>query len=443
VEHGYSTSIIESRPLLVSRFEVVDLLGEGSAGAVYRVKDRERGDKEVALKILNNQEAFDENTLQRFFEELRICQTLNHPNLVKAYELIESEEVIAFTMEYVDGSDLRIFIGTGRVPFDMLDSIFEQLLSALELLHTNGIIHRDIKLENILIDKKGVVKLTDLGLVKNKWRDALTRTGVRLGTLPYMPPEYVKRGQYDARSDIYTTGIMLYELLSGKRRLIDRPGNEALQYLIRTKFRVPRIRKTGVPQKYHYIVQKAMNPSPRKRFQSASDMREAFIRPKLRNLRKVPAGNPTIEPKIPRSMFEMSKEALTSMQLIVKKRIGLEFKVLIALIASIIATVGIFYWLLNRSPLHDLNSGSYHGMVNGISAVGSLDQFQAFVGSNPGFTLNTSPCRILSSSREGTRLSCQGNEYALIIRQYTGDQFSGVLNDVKTGREHPFFLERK
>jgi len=271
------STIIDAQPLLMERFKVLDVLGEGAAGAVYRVSDRDNGYKECALKVLINKSAFDENTLERFKEEVRICQKIRHANIVRAYELIELSDAVAFTMEYVQGSDISKFVGHRRPRLEAIDSIIEQVLAALDELHSHGILHRDIKLENILLRKDGVVKLIDLGLMKNLENQGLTRTGVLLGTAQYMAPEYIKGSQYDARSDIYAVGIVIYELVTGQRRLADKPGNEVIDYLLKTKFKIPQASLSGVPKKYLHIIERAMHPNPKKRFQTAMEMREAVV----------------------------------------------------------------------------------------------------------------------------------------------------------------------
>ncbi len=272
-----TTEILERKPALADRFEVIQNLGSGAAGSVYLVKDRKLGGQKVALKVLTNTSAFDEHTLTRFREEIRALFEVRHPNIIQAYELIESDDVIAFTMEYVPGCDLGTLFQERSIELQEIDHIFKQLLSALAELHKIGIVHRDLKLENILIRNDGLVKLSDLGLMKRMDGAALTKTGILLGTAQYLPPEYIKgSSDYDQRGDIYAVGVMLFELLTGKRRLADKPGMQAIEELIRTKFEVPKMALGGLPRKYVQIVYKAMEPIVSKRFQSVTEMQEAF-----------------------------------------------------------------------------------------------------------------------------------------------------------------------
>ncbi|MCB0353845.1 MAG: serine/threonine protein kinase, partial [Bdellovibrionales bacterium] len=234
-----------------------------------------------ALKVLVNDAAFDEHTLKRFQDEMRVCQEIRHPNLVEAYDLIDLGDTVAFSMEYVKGADLGSFFRQGKsLDHDELDWIFQQLLSALQELHDHGIVHRDLKLENVLIREDGVLKLSDLGLMKDLNSKGLTRAGVLLGTAQYMPPEYVKHSKYDQRGDIYATGVMLLELLVGKRRLADKPGMEAIEHLIKTKFEIPALLLEGLPRKYRHIIALATEVDPATRYQTAEAMRGDFQRGK-------------------------------------------------------------------------------------------------------------------------------------------------------------------
>lgn len=262
---------------LSERFEVLSVLGDGAAGFVYRVRDRVRGGQEVALKVLANDLAFDEATLDRFIQELKVCQALRHPNLVEAYDLIEIGDTVAYTMEFVDGGSLQGLFAQQKIGHEAIDRIFEQVLDAVQLLHENGVIHRDIKLENVLVRTDGTVKITDLGLMKQMGNKAMTRPGILLGTPQYMPPEYVKQSVYDQRGDIYTLGLMLYELLTGKRWLSHLRGQEVINHLIKTKFEVCRQSLAGVPPKYCKILALALELDPKKRYQSAREMKADFL----------------------------------------------------------------------------------------------------------------------------------------------------------------------
>ncbi|NLF25128.1 MAG: serine/threonine protein kinase [Deltaproteobacteria bacterium] len=270
-------TVIDQQPLLLKRFTVLSIIGQGAAGAVYRVLDhKSRKGRECALKVLTEPEAFDENTITRFEEELRVCRNVRHPNVIEAYELIKLENALAFTMEYVDGVDLGKILEKFKDNFELIDRVMVQLLAGLHELHLHGIVHRDVKLENVLLRKDGVVKLADLGLMKDLFGKGLTDTGVLLGTAQYLSPEYVTTGKCDARGDVYSAGVLLWELTTGQRRLGKMTGQEVITHLTRSKFKFSDEDLELVPERYRVVVAKAVELKPGRRFQNALEMQEAF-----------------------------------------------------------------------------------------------------------------------------------------------------------------------
>lgn len=268
------------------RFDIVKILGKGTAGTVYHVIDRARNNKECALKVLSDKFALDEATLQRFHDELKICSRLNHANIVQAFELVEFTDRVGYTMELIRGCDLGALLHGGKLSFSEIDSLMYQLLDAISALHEIKIMHRDIKLENIILREDGVLKLSDLGLIKKMEAKRVTQPGVLLGTPQYMPPEYIKSAWFDERSDIYACGMVLYELLSGKRRLGDKQGISAIQYLISINFTVPRLKLPADYSRYNEILDIALALSPSSRFQSAREMQGVF-KPGMPDTRKI------------------------------------------------------------------------------------------------------------------------------------------------------------
>ncbi len=258
----------------MQRFEVICVLGEGAAGAVYRVRDNQRPGQDIALKILINDAAFDEHTAKRFKKEWEVSANLRHPNITAAYDWIECDDAIAYTMEFVEGKDLGGLIHSKKFSFAEMENIFDQVLSALSYLHIHGVLHRDIKLENVLLATDGKIKLTDLGLMKLQRQKKLTETGILLGTAQYMPPEYIKDGRFDERGDIYAVGVLMYELISGNRWLAHLNGNQAIQHLIKNKFTFPEFRVAHVPERFNIVLKKALAADPKERFHSAHEMRD-------------------------------------------------------------------------------------------------------------------------------------------------------------------------
>ncbi len=264
---------------LTERFEILEFLGDGAAGYVYKVKDRQRDNKVMALKVLADEHAFDEATLDRFLQEIKLCQSIRHPNLVEAYDLIEQGDCVAYTMELVDGGSLQAMFSQRKIGIEAVEKIMDQVLMAVAELHRHGVVHRDIKMENVLLRTDGTVKLTDLGLMKQLGAQGLTQPGLLLGTPQYMPPEYVRRSVYDERGDIYTLGLLLYELVSGKRWLSHLRGQEVINYLVKTRFEINRATLAGVSPKHIEILGRALDHDPTRRYQTAGEMRTALSNP--------------------------------------------------------------------------------------------------------------------------------------------------------------------
>lgn len=439
LQESTSTRILKSKPALADRFEVIEVVGEGASGAVYRVIDRMQGGKEVALKILLNNAAFDENTLSRFVAELRILEKIQHPNIVEAYDLIELGDTIAFTMEYVPGSDLGDLFRSRRIKHEEIDPIFRQILSALHELHQHGIVHRDIKLENVLVTSDGHVKLGDLGLMKCGELDGMTKTGVLLGTAQYMPPEYVRGSVYDHRGDLYAVGLMLYELLTCKRRLSDKSGNEALEYLIKTRFQIPRITLTGLPRKYLEIIDRALDPEPANRYQSALEMREAFD-----SFQSV-HGDGGVFGKDERETPDMKRfcEISAMSEALVHsgaRRRPRYFGGAVMVLILTCATLGVPYvGGLFAAPV-TLESGVYDGTIN---INGSLKKINLNVsGQGVGFTSSLEGCSGGPVDLQSGKILCERSGLQLLIEEQDRSSIRGAVVDLDRREHYKFAVER-
>src|SRR5271169_5584026 len=202
------------------QLEIIELLGSGGMGAVYKARQREI-DRLVALKILPSESASDPGFAERFTREARALAKLSHPNIVALHEFGHVDGLHYFMMEFVDGLNLRQLEQAGRLSAREALQIIPQICEALQFAHDEGIVHRDIKPDNILIDKKGRVKIADFGIAKLLGRApeelSLTGTGQVMGTLGYMAPEQLQEAHaVDHRADIYSLGVVFYEMLTGK-----------------------------------------------------------------------------------------------------------------------------------------------------------------------------------------------------------------------------------
>jgi predicted Ser/Thr protein kinase len=201
--------------LLASRYRIIALLGKGGMGEVYRADDLTLG-QPVALKFLPDEAARDQALLERFKNEVRIARRVSHPNVCRVYDVGDVEGHTFFTMEYVDGEDLASLLRRiGRLPEDKALDIARQLCAGLAAAHTKGVLHRDLKPANIMLDGRGQVVITDFGLAGVA--DQIQGNEVRSGTPAYMAPEQLAGKEVSTRSDIYSLGLVLYEVFTGKR----------------------------------------------------------------------------------------------------------------------------------------------------------------------------------------------------------------------------------
>lgn len=441
-------TVIEKWPVLAGRFEVLETLGEGAAGSVFLVLDLHRGRKQVALKMLTNQKAFDEHTFQRFIDEFTVCQKLNHPNIVQAYDVIRLDDGIAFTMEYVRGRDLAKVIKQDQLSYTQIDRIFCELLEAVAELHCNSIVHRDLKLENILLTDQGGIKLVDLGLIKRfDVEKQLTRSGILLGTAQYMPPEYIQAGTYDYRSDIYAIGLILYEMLSGERKLSKLKGMEAIEHLMKTNFAIPKLSlRNGepIPEKYLVILDQALEPRPSRRFQSAKEMQSSFVK----NAQVHKSSKATASEEVQRISETLSiKRPKTNRDALVfwpKRTVA-------AALAGILTmgclAVGIPY-LWFRTPWDEISPGSYSGeMLSGAKLKGGVDKdnLNIEVSKNGVFVLLSIPgCKSgFLNARSGMVGCTNGGKAKLELQNHNDKQIVGMVTDEVKGESYPFMVRRK
>ena len=201
--------------VLGGRYELLKLLGEGGMGAVYKAVDREL-DRVLALKVIRPQFANEPALLQRFKQELVLARQITHRNVIRIFDLGVADGVRFITMEYVEGRELsEILKERGKLhPSDAV-SYVQQICEGLHVAHVEGVVHRDLKPANVMIDAQGRALIMDFGIARAMGASTMTRTGALMGTPVYMSPEQAKGTAVDARSDLYTLGVIFYELLTG------------------------------------------------------------------------------------------------------------------------------------------------------------------------------------------------------------------------------------
>jgi tetratricopeptide (TPR) repeat protein len=219
------------------RYRIRRLLGVGGMGAVYRARDEEL-ERDVALKLIRADIADNPAALERFKREIHLSSRVTHRNVLRVYDLGESEGVRFLTMQFVEGEDLATLLRReGRLPIERLTRIFRQILEGLQAAHEQGVVHRDLKPQNVMVDAADNVYVTDFGLAKSVDQSGMTQTGAIVGTPAYMSPEQVKGATVDHRSDIYSAGVLLYEMATGTLPFV---GASAYEVMAQRLQRAPR-----------------------------------------------------------------------------------------------------------------------------------------------------------------------------------------------------------
>jgi tetratricopeptide (TPR) repeat protein/predicted Ser/Thr protein kinase len=269
---GGGASLLETGSVLGGRYEVLELLGEGGMGAVYKAADREV-DRIVALKVIRPAMASHPEILARFKQELVLSSKVTHRNVIRIYDLGEAQGVKFITMEYVEGENLRELLKRrGKLEVAEAVDIMKQVASGLAAAHREGIIHRDLKPANIMRDTSGRVVVMDFGLARTFQGDGMTQTGVLMGTIEYMSPEQATVTDVKASSDIFTVGLILYELLAGSTPF--KADTAIASLLMRTQHRAPPLVEIdrNIPGSLSNIVARCLDRDPTKRFQSAEEL---------------------------------------------------------------------------------------------------------------------------------------------------------------------------
>jgi tetratricopeptide (TPR) repeat protein len=271
-----SAPVLQSGDVLGGRYEILQMLGEGGMGAVYKAMDREL-DRPVALKLIRPELAANPSILARFKQELLLAHQVTHKNVIRIYDLGDADGVKFISMEFVDGVDLRALIKERenekkRFSPEEAVEITEQICRALEATHAVGVIHRDLKPQNIMRDGSGRILLMDFGLARTVEGQGMTQTGALVGTMEYMSPEQALAKDLDQRSDLFTLGLILYELLTGKTPY---SAESVVASLIkRTQERaIPVSDHDGtIPQPLSNIVSKCLERDPQLRYQNAAEL---------------------------------------------------------------------------------------------------------------------------------------------------------------------------
>jgi beta-lactam-binding protein with PASTA domain len=258
--------------LFDGRYKILKKIGAGGMADVYCAEDQTLG-RQVAIKILNDRHAGDEQFVERFRREAQNAAGLNHPNIVSIYDRGEAEGTYYIAMEFLDGRSLKeLIVARGPSPIPVAIGYARQVLAALRFSHRNGIVHRDIKPHNVIVDAEGRIKVTDFGIARAGAASQMTEAGSIIGTAQYLSPEQARGAPVDQTSDLYSVGVLLYELLTGTVPFTgDTPVEIAMKHLSQIP-EPPSVKRPEVPADLDAIVLRALAKEPHDRYGSAEEM---------------------------------------------------------------------------------------------------------------------------------------------------------------------------
>jgi serine/threonine-protein kinase len=264
----------------LGRYEILSAIGKGAMGVVYRAVDPML-QRTVAVKTINL--FLDDDELAeyeaRFFQEAKAAGRLNHPNIVTIYDAGKEGQVAYMAMEFLEGRELKsLLAGRKALPLPQALDIAAQVADGLAYAHRHEVVHRDIKPANLMVLESGLVKIMDFGIARMRTSEVRTQTGVLLGSPPYMSPEQVLGRRADHRSDIFSLGIVLYEMLTGERPFTGSEMSAIMYHVVHLSPRAPSQINPAVPDILNFIVAKALAKAPEARYQDtrdfANDLRE-------------------------------------------------------------------------------------------------------------------------------------------------------------------------
>ena len=312
--------------LFAGRYEIIETLGQGGMGKVFKAYDRKISEV-VALKLIRPEISINDNAIERFKNELKIARKISHRNICRMHDLGEEGFFYYITMEYVAGEDLKRFIRrAGTLSSGKAINIAKQVCEGLAEAHQLGVIHRDLKPQNIMIDQDGNAKIMDFGIARFVDTDRLTGSGVMIGTPEYMSPEQAELTEVDKRADIYSLGIVLYEMVSGR---VPFEGGTPLSIAMKHKTEKARnVRELNaqVSADLAGVIGRCMEKAPASRYQSAEEL--------LQDLNRVEQELSTTERVVPKKDRISAKEITASFQ---AKKLLIPAAVVVLVIAAAIA----------------------------------------------------------------------------------------------------------
>ena len=271
-QRGTSSVVLPAGLEIGRRYRVKSLLGIGGMGAVYLVHDKDL-DRDVALKLIKSDIAEDSDALERFKREIQLSSRVTHPNVLRVFDLGESDDIKFLTMQFVDGRDLATILKKqGKLPNDRILRIFRQVAEGLKAAHDEGVVHRDLKPQNIMLDSQDRVYVTDFGLAKGSEQSGMTQTGAVIGTPFYMSPEQVKGEPVGPRSDIYALGVILYQMSAGVLPFTGATPFEVMMRRVQRPAQPVGELNADLPKYLQQIIERCLAVDPNLRYQNVGEI---------------------------------------------------------------------------------------------------------------------------------------------------------------------------